>query len=163
MGCDIHFVVENKSKNDDIGWVGVYATSTALAFSTYGPKYDGVDVHWLGKLKERDYAFFSRLAGVRGEGPDPEGLPEDMSGMARREVESDGDDGHSHTFMTLREFITRKISEEPDIIKAVKRMTGDDPVLTFVKGTDITSDGDNYGGERLSLDDNTRVVIWFDN
>lgn len=77
MGCDIHGWIEKKMPNGR--WV---------AYSEL--KDDG-----------RNYERFAKLAGVRGDGPEPEGLPDDISETTRVHVDEDGSDGHSHSHMDL--------------------------------------------------------------
>ena len=48
--------------------------------------------------------MFNDIARVRGDGPAvPKGLPKDISDLAQMEVNGWGSDGHSHTWLTLRE------------------------------------------------------------
>ena len=55
----------------------------------------------------RNYWLFGLLANVRCEGPrDARGLPEDVSDMIKAAAEADGDDGHSHSFISLEDFKT---------------------------------------------------------
>jgi hypothetical protein len=90
MGCDIHFVVE-KWFDDIDKWVGVYASDARPAEG-----YDAVS------LANRHYALFADLAGVRGDGPDPKGLPEDISDLTAVMLAGD-EDMHSHTWWTVDE------------------------------------------------------------
>lgn len=169
MGDDIHFVIENRDPEDGHGWVGVYATDLPHAYSGYnmeaaknaGPN-DEVHlamergVHPFGRLGRRDYSFFSRLAGVRRDGPKPNGLPDDLSTMSRRFIDRWGGDGHSHCHFTLREFVKRKVISGDTIAEAAKsKLQGDDPITQFLGNVDDESS--------ITLDDNTRVVAWFDN
>ena len=173
MGADIHFVIEHKDPDDEFGWVGVYWSDAPHAhpsFNTGGvihhvtnpetgekiPDHE-YGVHPFGRLGRRDYAFFGRLAGVRYDGPDPNGVPDDASVMAKRCVKRWGGDGHSHGHMSLHEFVKRKILSDDTIAEAAKsKLKGDDPIALFL--------GDCIDDFRdITLDDNTRVVFWFDN
>lgn len=88
MGCDIHFVIERK-KNDS-SWIGVASTD-------YG--YDP-------KARDRNYSFFAALASVRGESDrKPIGLPEDASDLSLACIKDWDSDGHSHSWMGLKEFV----------------------------------------------------------
>ena len=103
MGCDIHFVLEKRKKGKD-NWLGVYSTS---APSPERATSRNTDCHDHGVLLEqRDYRFFAALAGVRGEGPEPNGLPEDMSELAQDFVDGWRENGHSHGHCTAFEFIS---------------------------------------------------------
>lgn len=172
MGADIHFVIENRDPRDNHGWVGVYFSDSPLAPPSYNHRYvydqnanisaekqlrrmdDGVSP--LGRLSRRDYSFFARLAGVRGDGPEPNGVPDDASVMTRRCVERWEGDGHSHGYVSLREFVRLKLLHNDTIAEAAKaKLKGRDPIEDFLS--------EHYDGNDITLDDNTRVVYWFDN
>ncbi len=115
------------------------------------------DVHPFGRLGRRDYKFFARLAGVRGDGPEPNGVPPDASAMSQRCVLRWGSDNHSHGHMTLREFVKRKIVSDDSLAEAAKcKLQGGDPIAKYL-GDYVDDDYD------ITLDDNTRVIFWFDN
>ena len=169
MGAYIHFVIENRDPRDGYGWVGVYATDLPHAYSGYnmeaarnaGPN-DEIPlamergVHPFGHLGRRDYDFFGRLAGVRRDGPEPNGLPDDLSTMSRRFINRWEGDGHSHCHFTLREFVKRKVIGDNTISEATKyRLQGGDPINAFL--------GDLEDESFITLDENTRVIVWFDN
>ena len=78
MGCDIHGWIEKKVYDK---WVAV-------------GEFRGCGL-------ERNYERFAQLAGVRGEGPDPKGVPEDVSDTAKFHIDEWGVDGHSHSYMDL--------------------------------------------------------------
>jgi len=50
----------------------------------------------------RDYELFAALAGVRGEGPEPKGLPEDVSPQIK--TEADRFLGHSYSYISVKQF-----------------------------------------------------------
>ena len=173
MGADIHFTIEHRDPNDGLGWVGVFWSDASYSPSRYNRDYlrdsianinfeemhrrmdDGV--HPFGRLSRRDYGFFARLAGVRGNGPEPNGMPPDTSVMTQRVVARWEGSGHSHGHMTLREFVKRKIITDVTIADAAKsKLQGGDPIAEFL-GSCLDCDSD------ITLDDNTRVVYWFDN
>ena len=170
MGADIHFTIEHRDPHDGLGWVGVFWSDAPHSPPIYntGYMYDqnanitpeeqrrrmDHGVHPFGRLGRRDYKFFARLAGVRGDGPRPNGLPPDASAMTQRCVACWEDDGHSHGHMTLREFVKRKIVSDDSLAEAAKtKLQGGDPIVEYLRGC-------YYG---ITLDDNTRVVFWFDN
>lgn len=63
MGCDIHIFVEYR----EFGRTGRWRSLAE------------------GEMRgDRDYEMFSALAGVRGDGPAPKGLPDDLSSQAFR-------------------------------------------------------------------------------
>ena len=104
MGCDIHFIVEKKI-NDR--WIGVYSTQhTPHMARSPQDIYTPWRTVW---CDNRDHSFFSAIAGVRGEGPEPNGLPEDISELAQAIVDEWGGDGHSHGHMPLIDFVRAKM------------------------------------------------------
>ena len=172
MGADIHFTIEHRDPHDGLGWVGVFWSDSSHSPRSYNTSflydqnrntnpemgYRDLDrgVHPFGRLGRRDYDFFARLAGVRGDGPKPNGVPPDASAMTQRCVMRWEGDGHSHVHMTLREFVKRKIITDVTIADAAKsKLQGGDPIAKFL-GDCIYDDG-------ITLDDNTRVIAWFDN
>lgn len=173
MAADIHFTIEHRDPHDGLGWVGVFWSDASYSPSRYNTAYL-VDsnanitleeahrrmdhgVHPFGRLGRRDYAFFGRLAGVRRDGPAPNGVPPDASVMTQRVVARWEGDGHSHGHMTLREFVKRKILDDNTLAEAVKsKPQGGDPIAEYL-GDCV----DEYND--ITLDDNTRVVFFFDN
>lgn len=124
MGCDIHFVIERKEGDH---WIGCFSDDT---------------------FHERWYEAFSRLAGVRGEGPSPNGLPNDISELAKLEVADWVGDGHSHSHLSLKEFIERWYDKKlgRSELDAYCRM-----LFEF------------YPKDELSLESEYRVIFFFDN
>ena len=175
MGADIHFTIEHRNPSNDLGWVGVFYSGASYSPDMYNKRYlylsntnvtlgsaehsrrlnDGV--HPLGRLGRRDYDFFARLAGVRGDGPEPNGVPPDASTLTQRCVSRWGSDNHSHGHMTLREFVKRKIISDDSLVEAAKsKLQGGDPIAEYL-GDYLDDDSS------ITLDDNTRVIFWFDN
>lgn len=107
MGCDIHWIIEKRYRNPepDNVWVGVAMkyNTPALPVSANLPDEHSLFIRPI--YSGRDYAFFAALAGVRGDGPDPRGVPPDVSTLARTDIDSYGTDGHSHSWATLLEFV----------------------------------------------------------
>jgi hypothetical protein len=173
MGADIHFVIEHNNPKDNLGWVGVYQSDASYSPPNYNraafnalyynlPEEErrrrmDAGVHPFGLLSRRDYEFFSRLAGVRGDGPVPNGVPPDASAMTRRTIARWERSGHSHGHMPLREFIKRKIINDNSLVEVTKtRLQGIDPIVEYLKEHVCELDD-------ITLDDNTRVVFFFDN
>lgn len=94
MGCDIHPVIEIKSKYDD-EW--------KLAACRGVPQY-------------RSYSAFALLAGVRGGDPviPPRGLPEDLSNETKLLMDQKGLylGDHSFSWLTLEELDRDDFSED---------------------------------------------------
>ena len=173
MGADIHFTIEHRDPNDGLGWVGVFWSGASYSPSLYNTNnlYGATaninpeelnrrmdrGVHPFGRLGRRDYNFFARLAGVRGDGPKPNGVPSDASALTQRCVMRWEGDSHSHVHMTLREFVKRKIISDETVAKAAKsKLQGGDPIAEYL-GDCVDDDND------ITLDGNTRVLFWFDN
>ena len=173
MGADIHFTIEHRDPSDGPGWVGVFYSDASYSPDMYSKSYlydknstmspeehhrfSDYGVHPLGRLGRRDYDFFARLAGVRGDGPEPNGVPPDASALTQRYISRWGDDGHSHVHMTLREFVKRKIISDGSLAEAAKsKLQGNDPIAEYL-GECLDDDSE------ITLDDNTRVVFFFDN
>lgn len=130
MGCDIHIVFERRFTPTG-PWVGVVSVD-ALRMDSRPP------------CDNRNYAFFARLAGVRGDGPKALGLPDDAGELARFLAASWDGDGHSHSYVPLAAFV--------------------DAYNHSGFGDKTTSEGPGHV-TGLYIDDIThwRAVFWFDN
>lgn len=90
MGCDIHLCLEKKYKDR---WVMI---------DNFRGCRDYHSGNWAWReSKQRNYSRFAALAGVRGEGPEAVGWPDDASDGAAMLREQYGHDGHSHSWMML--------------------------------------------------------------
>lgn len=91
MGCDIHIVLE---REDGGKWIGVHNF----------PWYHAIGNSYQFPLcTNRNYSLFAALAGVRGVGPAPKGIPSDASELVRM-LEKDWESyGHSWTYLNMRE------------------------------------------------------------
>lgn len=105
MGCDIHMFVE-------------YRLSPTSSWQA-APEHTNLKEDDYERVDEvssvgRNYELFAALAGVRGEGPDPRGVPDNVSDMVKLAIEQWDGDGHSHSYCSLDEFeeILRKVGEE---------------------------------------------------
>lgn len=107
MGCDIHLILERQTLK---GWV---------ATDTFNYHHSNERTFSFPVARNRNYRRFSALAGVRGDGPQPKGLPDDLSQTAQYVIDQWGDDGHSHSWLPLLEAIkifldtNREYSEDP--------------------------------------------------
>ena len=121
MGCDIHMYTEvNKSISGNEQWVN----SDNWRLNPYweGVHDDDEPEYEISALyRERNYSLFAALAGVRdySEGTpsmgDPKGLPNDTCSHIKKESDSWGSDGHSHSYWTLREL--REFQDKHKTIK----------------------------------------------
>lgn len=107
MGCDIHICCEVRRM--DVWYdatlykVNRYydPTHPESGEPMYVPKYI---------FEGRDYKLFSILAGVRNYGDvepisEPRGLPYNVSASVKEQSDAWGIDGHSHSYLTLRELM----------------------------------------------------------
>ena len=151
MGCDIHLFTEiKKSINSEDKWVNVDNWR-------YNPYYqDGNDdreqmMDVVSLYSGRDYDLFSVLAGVRNYGnndsiDNPRGLPEDVTSITKKECDVWGDDGHSHSWLTLKElkeyqglhpFIKRSGYVSPEAAKLLD--DGEETPDRWCQGTSLTT------------------------
>lgn len=137
MGCDIHLVLEVK---DGRGWTGLHS------FAAY--RQNGNAHRCFPPATTRNYTRFARLAGVRGEGPPPRGLPSDPSDLTDMLTRQWGSDDHSHSWLPVK-----------------------DAAMIFMQ-TDNPESLDDYAKEHpethyFNVDDDQvdqyRLVFWFDN
>jgi hypothetical protein len=148
MGCDIHFIIEKRFETSDGNrWIGVfdkYETPRMRTDKEPVEKPEGFRAWGRDSVfGNRWYAFFAALAGVRGDGPEPNGLPEDISELAQAIVDEYGEDGHSHSHLPYREFCHRYSVLTGEVFK--------DADIEYLSGLN-DSEIDAY-----------RVVFFFDN
>ena len=170
MGCDIHMVVEIKPK-DTTRWVGVLSTGRSprlLPVSDRRSNPFDADYNAYSRstaLDDRNYTFFGKLAGVRGEGPPANGLPDDASELTQMEVDHWDSDGHSHSHKPLKEFaylwweLNRTTEQQAAEVEAT--LNADNPAEHRYVGhrLDAFLMGTNYNDDKYDY----RVVFWFDN
>ncbi len=125
MGTDIHLVLELKINGE---WVGIEEDRSHTDW-VKGP----VD-KWERKVNyrrasSRNYDTFAKLAGVRGDGPGPKGLPDDASQLVRAIYPEDDSDLHSHSWCTLQEFFEVKLATMYDAPEAL--LLGEHPAVTY--------------------------------
>lgn len=154
MGCDIHMVLEKRVVVDGVeGWIGMHDFPT-----TPDPKEGNhYQKQWWG-VTGRNYALFAALAGVRGDGPNPKGMPSDASELAHYLSNGCGTDGHSHSFCSIQEFLTAytDVCSEESVVRR-------EYVGALLEGGDawVYSAGEMLFGYLDS--EHYRVVFWFDN
>lgn len=156
MGCDIHFTVERKVKDK---WIGVFSTDLTPRQPMYSYAKGGYDLGTLTGCApvagERNYTFFASLAGVRGAGPDPKGVPDDMSELTSAALDDWGGDGHSHSWDTFEDFMRLHIantSSRTYRALAVEALKGGNGVLDAL-----------FWETETDRRENMRVIYWFDN
>lgn len=97
MGCDIHAIVEQQA--DDGRWVTVNTLSHFVARR----RKDGERDWAFPAALERNYRRFAALADVRGDGPDPRGVPADVSETGRFRIDELSNDGYGHGWLMIAE------------------------------------------------------------
>lgn len=155
MGCDIHIVVERKWKDR---WIAV---RTDQGFARGG--YSDERTEWVyPEIGGRNYPFFARLAGVRGDGPEPLGIPSDASDHTLMAMDLWGSDAHSHSYLPLKDFATRWCAADADFIATLtkERLAGEDRAYARLLYRASIGAFDLY--DDMDVDD-FRVVFWFDN
>lgn len=107
MGCDIHIHVEYKRSSQKEWICGDYYYP-----NPYYDSCDGEDEPFclVGLCDDRDYTRFAVLANVRNYGSCkfidfPRGIPADVTNLVKMDCDKWGDDGHSHSWLSLRELI----------------------------------------------------------
>ena len=140
MGCDIHMVVEQRHAD---GWALV---------RTFDSITDRNGEWSMPVARDRNYGRFARLAGVRGDGPDPLGLPADISRSARQLYDAWGSDAHSVSWMPLDMAADLFLDTEyPGRVEEWSEHLTKYPMYTY------------FGVEEEYYEDNYRLVFWFDN
>lgn len=140
MGCDIHLVLEKRRA--DGRWIGVDTFKGHEA--NYGKGW------YSPVVRQRNYVRFAALAGVRGDGPDPRGVPPGASDTSLELIDEWGGDGHSHSWLPLQE--ATRIWLETSNLKPDD--LGHKYPCSHFFGIDESS-------QQTKLDD-YRVVFWFD-
>lgn len=170
MGCDIHLVLERRAVvNGEEKWVGVNAFEHISDMVRCGAAVERTYHGW--NVRARNYDVFAMLANVRGHTADehePRGAPYDMSDLARACITDWDSDGHSHSWLTAREYVSRWCmavhgtaemvadrlteSDAPKLSEAAAKLFG---LVFYDEG-----DEDRRGADDV---DKHRVVFWFDN
>lgn len=165
MGADIHIYAERKLKNGSWAAVSDFSYKTNTVFNEAPPK-NGSPWFW-PKINSRNYDFFAELASVRGDGAEPRGLPDDVSPLVAEEAILWSGDGHSHSWMSAREFVPifmRHHMTKDEVVKAIKDRVGgnsaEETLANVVEdhiGIRVPEENAKYAF------DNLRFVFWFDN
>ena len=131
MGADIHTMLEKEINGE---WVMVHVP------------------HWNEAGERRNYDRFAKLAGVRGDGPAPKGVPSDISKGAYYRLSKWGNDAHSVSYDTLIKFL--------EVCKETDR---DDVFYDDTwKYSDFCEHYLGIGFDKDECVDDFRVVYWFD-
>lgn len=169
MGCDIHAYLEIKrfSYKDDDRENGIWVSADKWTVNPDRIIYpDENEREWEIERddriwKSRWYFLFAVLAGVRNAWSiepisEPKGCPFDASPQVLREKEWDGSDGHSHSWLTMKEIVDwdgwDKVTEDGKTTREILQEFWDTSV-DRMQGL-LTS--------RVTPED-IRIVFWFDN
>jgi hypothetical protein len=109
MGCDIHMFCEEKIEIDGVKkWVN----RDHLKLNPYYGEGDYEFKYYVVELcGERNYSMFTALCGVRDYSDrsprisDPRGIPDDSCDLIKDYSILLGEDGHSHSYVTLKDVI----------------------------------------------------------
>lgn len=154
MGCDIHVVVEKKF---GAKWIGMLECGGFVYYEpdeTLATGYKEKPSWCFSPARERNYDLFALLAGVRGDGPEPKGLPEDASELARALYPEVDTYLHSHSWCSLEEYIQHLLASEYEPAK----------VLLLEKNPKLKDPYQFYFGMYAPEEDEEyRCVFCFDN
>jgi hypothetical protein len=128
MGCDIHCYVEKRSIPQDglgDGYPSIIRWEKIGGFQSdwYDPDCEYFDKKIYeseadSPIDRKNYLLFSVLADVRNSSSmispisSPKGLPHDVSSPIKVESEEWGADGHSHSYLTLKELLEYDYNQE---------------------------------------------------
>lgn len=130
MGCDIHLFTEKKKTiNNQELWVNVDRFRMNPYFEQDGHKneFEIVELY-----EDRNYILFSMLANVRNKDNNPiisqpKGMPDDCCDYVNKQKEYWGKDGHSHSYLTLKEL--KDFQEQHKVTKYSGMMTEQNAAL----------------------------------
>lgn len=136
MGCDIHLVLERKY---GLKWIAV---DTFKSHNGTGKEYASP------AAISRNYERFAALANVRGDGPEPRGIPSDISETTAMLLEDWEGDAHSMSWLPLE--------EAAKVFLATDRYETTDYMQKYPQSHYFNVDEDEKRGKH-------RLVFWFDN
>ena len=166
MGADIHIYAEQKLSNGAWAMVKEFRSQAYTVFDVK-PKHNDYD-RLFPRISGRNYEFFAALAGVRGVGPDPRGMPTDVSPYVEEAADDWDNDGHSHSWYTASEFapifIRHCLNEEEiaDVMRKRLDQLGPDVISRVIEnyiGIRVPGEFEDEGPQL----DKLRFVFWFDN
>jgi hypothetical protein len=165
MGCDIHAMIERRKK-----FPGDSISGTPHLHQRWWVNMGDPEIG-------RNYTLFAMLAGVRNglaitPAAEPKGIHEDACSEFRYFSDGFGTDGHSHSWLTLRElkdyaarakdYVSDGIIEDYDLnrfeslIDRLERIRADGPICEGI-GDRVSQDNGFY------TDDDMRLSFFFDN
>lgn len=99
MGADIHIFPEYRV--DGGAWQS--HPDITVELEDKGTAYEFTYISYNSGI-HRDYNLFAALAGVRGRGPEPKGLPPGISPIVQQAIDNWEGDGHSYSYISLEDF-----------------------------------------------------------
>lgn len=155
MGCDIHMCVEVKRNINSVErWISADHFSLNPYFDPHNPFESQYEL--VGLFTVRNYEAFGCLAGVRSydDSPridNPRGVPVDAAVTTLGDIARWDDDGHSHSYVTLREVVEFNMRDQQ-----VDALTG----LEVAMRRRLT---ETMWRDNIESHDKIRIVFWFDN
>ena len=166
MGADIHLFAERKLSD---GTWAMCKTYEAQHVEQYRNDTEAFTKFYLlfHRARSRNYHFFADLAGVRGQGPDPKGIPDDASPLVLDELKRWDLDAHSCSWYSAREFIPifmENHMSEDERAKLVSDRLDESSygILETVLSRYLGIDAPYDNNDNCDLDA-IRFVFWFDN
>lgn len=166
MGADIHIYAERRLKDGTWAMCKQYNAMSVQTFRDLKLAEDQYP-RLFHRARERNYNFFAELAGVRGPGPEPKGLPDDVSPLVKEDADGWDVDGHSHSWYSAEEFVPIFMNNHMDEAERTALVTMKleanfpfsivERVLDDYLGVDLPY---NNGEPDTSC---IRFVFWFDN
>jgi hypothetical protein len=167
MGADIHLYAEKRLKNGEWATVQTFAPASRIAFGMDGDRSWSSALFW--QVEGRFYRLFAKLAGVRGEGPAPRGIPPDASPLYTQYVTEWRGDGHSHSHCLAPEFVAKYIEavdeQNDETIGHLQKQYAKD-VLEYGANRAVLLFLETYCGVNVREEDDAtdfRFVFFFDN
>ena len=173
MGCDIHMVLEKEISGK---WIGLHAYPYVdpSALHIYREGYESMEgaksIGWVADT--RNYKLFGAIANVRHASPfgyEPRGLPDDVSDLAAALSEEYGEDGHSHSWLLLPDFLKcygwAKHGEASDehTAASLAAVKGEMPYIELAGEVTGLKYIDEYENDDAKAAHKYRIVFWFDN
>jgi hypothetical protein len=173
MGCDIHSFVELKTED---GW---FMVPGLFPQNSFGRKWDGT-THQNEPFEGRNYGVFGFLANVRNYSlipplSEPRGLPDGISKPIKESYEKWDGDGHSHSWLTLKELSDFDYSATFEDRRCTKQVgpnsfngasdsgDGNGKLVTFREFLGDTFMRDIEIMKGVGNPESVRIVFWFDN
>ena len=145
MGCDIHLSIEYRYPYEMVD-----GKANMSQWWCWGEDITGV----------RDYEMFGYLAGVRSHPSEippiiiPRGIPKDIGHRIKDKIDEFGTDGHSHTWMTPKEYsLACTLNQLRDPEETYGAVAKEWIILREVLNT----------LEKHFGNDNVRLIMFFDN